>query len=127
MSFAKTTIIGNLGGDIDTRYLESGKLVVSFSIAAAGRKRGDVTPTTWFRVSAFGEIAERLLTMAEAGYIGKGKQLYVEGMLEAREYEAGGKTRTSLDVVMTDWQFLGGGQQTAQNGQQARELDTAPF
>lgn len=117
MSFAKTTIVGNLGGDVETRYLESGKLVVSFSIAAAGRKRGNETSTTWFRVSAFGEIAERVLTMAEAGYIGKGKQLYVEGMLEAREYQVNGQARTSLDVDMTDWRFLGGGQQPAQNGQ----------
>ena len=125
MSFVRVTVVGNLGGDVETKFLENGTMVASFSIAAQGRKK--TSPTVWFRVSAFGEVAERLVTMAEAGYIAKGRSLYVEGSLEQREYQVNGVNRTSLDVVMTDWQFLGGGQQTAQNGQQARDLDTAPF
>ena len=125
MSFVRVTIVGNLGGDVETKFLENGTMVASFSIAAQGRKK--TSPTVWMRVSAFGEVAERVVTMAEAGHISKGRSLYVEGSLEQREYQVNGVNRTSLDVVMTDWQFLGGGQQTAQNGQQARELDTAPF
>ena len=115
MSFAKATIVGRLGGDPESRYLQDGKLVISFSMAADGRKK-DAGPT-WFRVSAFGEQAERVASMVERGYIKKGSLLYVEGRLESREYQANGQTRTSLDVVMSDWQFVGGGQQ--QGGNQA--------
>ena len=120
MSFAKVTIVGNLGGDPESKYLQDGKLVLSFSIAASGRRK-DAKPT-WFRVSAFGEQAERLATMVERGYIAKGRMLYVEGQFEVREYEANGQTRTSNDVTLTDWQFVGGGENKASDTH-----DAVPF
>lgn len=118
MSFAKVTIVGRLGQDPESRYLQSGTLVVSFSMAADGRRRGGEQPTTtWFRVSAFGEQAERVANMVERGYIAKGRLLYVEGQLEARPYTGNdGQQRTSLDVNMTDWRFIGSGQQDQQGG-----------
>lgn len=124
MSFAKVTIVGRLGGDPESRYLQNGKLVVSFSMAADGRKK-DSGPT-WFRVSAFDEQAERIANMVERGYIAKGRMLYVEGRFETREYQANGQNRTSNDVVMTDWQFVGSGQQEQQQGGQ-QSFDEAPF
>lgn len=116
MSFAKVTIVGRLGQDPESRYLQSGTLVVSFSMAADGRRRsGEQPSTTWFRVSAFGEQAERLANMVERGYIAKGRMLYVEGQFEARQYTGNdGQVRTSNDVNMTDWQFIGSGQQDQQ-------------
>ena len=121
MSFAKVTIVGRLGGDPETRYSQNGTLILSFSMAADGRRRGgnDSQPgTSWFRVSAFGQQAERLATMVERGYIAKGRQLYVEGQFEARPYQGNdGKERTSLDVTLTDWQFIGSGQQDGQRNQ----------
>lgn len=120
MSFAKVTIVGNLGRDPESRYLQSGTLVVSFSIAAKGRWRRDQeATTTWFNVSAFGEQAERLANMVERGYIKKGSFLYIEGQLEARPYTGNdGQQRTSLDVNLSDWQFIGSrdGQQQGQQG-----------
>lgn len=119
MSFAKVTIVGRLGQDPESRYLQSGTLVVSFSMAADGRRRGGEQPnTTWFRVSAFGEQAERLANMVERGYIAKGRMLYVEGQFEARQYQGNdGQMRTSNDVNLTDWQFIGSGRD-GQQGQQ---------
>lgn len=120
MSFAKVAIVGRLGQDPESRYLQSGRLVVSFSMAADGRRRsgGEQPTTTWFRVSAFGEQAERLANMVQRGYIAKGRQLYVEGQLEARQYQGNdGQMRTSLDVSLSDWQFIGSGQQDQQGGQ----------
>lgn len=120
MSFAKVAIVGNLGNDPEPRYLQSGTLVVSFSIAARGRRRGQdgEAPTTWFRVSAFGEQAERLANMVQRGYIAKGRLLYVEGQLEAREYTGNdGQRRTSLDVNLSDWQFIGSGRDQQGGGQ----------
>ena len=120
MSFAKVAIVGNLGQDPESRYLQSGQLVVSFSMAAQGffRSGGGERATTWFRVSAFGEQAERLANMVQKGYIAKGRQLYVEGQMEARQYTGNdGQQRTSLDVRLSDWQFIGNNQQNQQGGQ----------
>lgn len=119
MSFAKVAIVGHLGRDPESRYLQSGTLVVSFTIAASGRRRSGGEPgTTWFRVSAFGEQAERLANMVERGYITKGKMLYVEGQLEQTQFQGNdGQPRTSLEVTMSDWQFIGSNQQNQGQGQ----------
>ncbi len=56
-SYNKLIIIGNLGRDPETRMLPSGDNVATFSVATTERsKNGDVT--TWFRVSAFGKLAD---------------------------------------------------------------------
>jgi single-strand DNA-binding protein len=127
MSFAKVAIVGNLGRDPETRYTPSGALNVQFTIAASGRRRGgeqgEQDNTTWFRVTAWDRLAERLVNMTERGYIGKGKLLYVEGQLESRQFTGNdGQVRTSLEVTMSDFQFVGsrqdnqGGQAGGQGG-----------
>lgn len=109
MSFCKVTIVGNLTRDPESRYSQNGTLILSFGMAANKRKKD--AGATFFRVSAFGEQAERLATMVERGYVAKGRGLYVEGVLEESEYQSQGQTRTSLEVTLTDWQFVGGGEQ----------------
>ena len=123
MSFAKVTIVGRLGGDPEPRYLQNGNLVMNFSMAADGRRRGGDDPsTTWFRVSAFGEQAERIANMVERGYIAKGRLLYVEGQFEVREYTGNdGSLRTSNDVNLSDWQFLGSGNQQGDQSNQSNQ------
>ena len=89
MSFAKVTIVGNLGQDPEIRYTPSGTMNVRFSMAADGRKRGgegEQENTTWFSVTAWDKQAERLVNLIERGYIAKGRQLYVDGQLETRQY-----------------------------------------
>lgn len=109
MSFCKVTIIGNLTREPEVRLTPSGAKNIQFGIAADGRKRGE--NTAFFRVTAWDKDAERLEAMIQRGYIAKGKSLYVEGQLEQRSYrDAGGNEKTSLDVTMTDWQFVGGKQ-----------------
>lgn len=113
MSFAKIIIVGNLGSDPEVRYTPNGATTVSFSMAADGRpKQGGEKGTTWFRIQAWDRLAERLINLQEKGHLGKGKSLYVEGQFEQREYtDRNGQQRTSNDVTMTDYQFVGGGQQ----------------
>jgi single-strand DNA-binding protein len=53
-------------------------------------------------------LAESLDRLAQSGYLAKGKQVYVDGRLEAREYQdQQGQTRTSLDVTANELQLLG--------------------
>jgi single-strand DNA-binding protein len=111
MSLAKVTIIGNLGRDPETRYTPSGALNVQFSVAASRKwKDGsgqDQENTTWFRVTAWGRLAETLVALSERAAFGKGKQVYIEGRIELREYEKDGQIRTSLDVNASEVQLLG--------------------
>lgn len=93
---------------------------------ATNTKKGGDDIATFYDVSAFGEVAERLANMVERGYIAKGRLLYVEGSHTTREYTANtGEIRTSNDVSLSDWQFVGGGNQ--QDGNQASNAPVSPF
>lgn len=111
-STAKVTIVGNLGGDPETRYTPSGKMNVRFSIATNRRftdQSGQLQErTTWFRVTAWGGLAETMDRLAQNGALAKGKQVFVEGRLDANEYQdQQGQTRTSLDVFANEVLLLG--------------------
>jgi len=111
----KLVLIGHLGRDPEMRYTPEGQPVTSFSVAStrkytmsSGEQREE---TEWFNCSAWGKLAE-----ITNQYLTKGKQVYIEGRLRARTYQAqSGETRVSLDISVNEVQFLGG--QSA--GQQA--------
>ena len=102
----KITVIGNLGRDPEMRYTPSGQTVTSFSVASSRRytTNGEQREETeWFNVSAWGRLAETCNQ-----YLTKGQQVYVEGRLRSRTYQANdGQTRFSNDIFLTDVQFLG--------------------
>ena len=109
---SKVILIGNLGRDPETRYTPSGAMNVQFSIAVSRRFRDssgqDQEKTNWFRITAWAKLAETLDNLTQQGYLVKGKQVYIEGRLDAREYtDQNGVTRTSLDVNATEIQMLG--------------------
>lgn len=109
---AKVTLIGNLGRDPETRYTPSGAMNVSFSMAVSRRwtdQSGQQQErTTWFRVTAWRRLAETLDQLTQSGALAKGRQVYVSGTIELREYQdQQGQTRTSLDVTADDFQLLG--------------------
>ena len=109
---SKVILIGNLGRDPETRYTPNGTMNVTFTMAVnrvfrdqSGQQQ---ERTNWFRVTAWGKLAETLDGLTQNGYVTKGKQVYVEGRLEAREYQdPQGQTRTSLDVTANEFQLLG--------------------
>ena len=109
---AKVTIVGNLGRDPETRYLPSGVMNVSFTMAVT-RRRTDQNgqqqeSTTWFRVTAWRKLAEIIDGLAQRGAVVKGRQVLVIGSIEAREYQGqDGQMRTSLDVTADEFQLLG--------------------
>lgn len=104
---SKVILVGNLGSDPEMRYTPSGKAVTSFRMATsrryttpAGENREE---TDWFRVSVWGKQAEHCNQ-----YLSKGRQVYVEGRLHARNWEGqDGQTRTSLEVTADRVLFLG--------------------
>jgi single-strand DNA-binding protein len=109
---AKVTLVGNLGGDPETRYTPQGTMNVNFSIAVSRRFKDnsgqDQERTTWFRVTAWGRLAETIDGLVQRGFVGKGRQVYVDGRIESREWTTNeGEKRTSLDVTANEFQMLG--------------------
>jgi single-strand DNA-binding protein len=106
-SLSKVILVGNLGSDPEMRYTPNGKAVTSFRMAT---NRRYTTPdgesreeTDWFRVSVWGKQAEQCNQ-----FLSKGRQVYVEGRLHARNWEGqDGQMRTSLDVTADRVLFLG--------------------
>jgi single-strand DNA-binding protein len=100
MAFCKLMIIGNLGRDPEMRYTPTGRPVTQFTVAVnqstKNQQTGEWTEETdWFRVSVFGDRAERA-----AEQLRKGNRVFVEGRFRTREFEGNdGQKRTSLDVT----------------------------
>jgi len=107
-SINKVILIGNLGSDPEVRYLPSGAAVANFNIATTEKWTGkDGNPgekTEWHRIVVFGKQAENCKE-----YLRKGRQVYIEGRLQTREWQnkEGQKQRTT-EVVAQTVQFLGG-------------------
>src|SRR3954465_2121241 len=102
-SVNKVILVGNLGRDPESRNMQSGDKVVSFSIAtsetwndrASGERK---EKTQWHRIAIFnqklGEIAEK--------YLKKGSKVYLEGSLESRKYtDKDGNERETTEVVLS--------------------------
>jgi single-strand DNA-binding protein len=103
--------MGNLGADPETRYTPNGAINVQFSIAVSPFRRQSDTEDpkpTWYRVTAWDRNAEIIDRLVSQGHIVKGRPLYVEGKLEPRQFTGNdGQVRTSMDVTMTAWEFVG--------------------
>lgn len=116
MSFNKITVVGNLGRDPELRYTPQGTPVCSFTVASNERrkdKNGEAQDiTTWFRGTLFGQRAETF-----AKYLEKGKPVYVEGRLRQEVWtDRDGKERTTLEINVTDFNFIGNGGADAPSG-----------
>jgi len=99
MSLNKAMIIGNLGRDPEMRYTPSGQPVTQFTVAVNRNYKdgnGDwQEETEWFRVVAWGPLAERT-----AEYLRKGRKVYVEGRLQTRQWEdQSGQKRYTTELV----------------------------
>jgi len=100
MALCKAMIIGNLGADPEMRYTPNGRPVTQFNVAVnqstKNQQTGEwVEATDWFRVSVWGDRAERA-----AETLRKGNKVFVEGRFKTREFEGrDGQKRTSLEIT----------------------------
>jgi single-strand DNA-binding protein len=85
-SVNKVILVGNLGRDAELRYTPGGAAVATLNMATtevwndkAGQRQ---EKTEWHRVVLWGKTAESL-----AEYLTKGKQIYVEGRLQTRQWD----------------------------------------
>jgi single-strand DNA-binding protein len=85
-SVNKVILVGNLGRDAELRYTPGGAPVATLNLATTevwndkgGQKQ---EKTEWHRVVLWGKSAESLNE-----YLVKGKQIYVEGRLQTRQWD----------------------------------------
>src|SRR5580765_2514189 len=100
MALCKASIIGNLGADPEMRYTPNGRPVTQFNVAVNQSTKNQQTnewveATDWFRVSVWGDRAERA-----AETLRKGNKVFVEGRFKTREFEGrDAQKRTSLEIT----------------------------
>jgi single-strand DNA-binding protein len=111
--YQKVIIAGNLGRDPEMRYTPSGQAVTNFSVATNRQYTASdgqlVKETTWFRISAWGRLAETCNQ-----YLRRGSKVLVEGRLNADPQSGGprvytrqdGSTGASFEITAETVRFL---------------------
>jgi single-strand DNA-binding protein len=125
MSVNKAILVGRLGRKPELRTTQSGNSVANFSIATSERRKDQTGEwsehTEWHNVVCFGRTAENA-----ANYLDKGRQVYVEGRIQTRNYEKDGQTHYRTEVVVNTLQFLGGRDDVASGGPSSGYNRSAP-
>ena len=105
----KAILVGNLGNDPELRQTGSGMAVCNFRIATS-EKYKDEERTEWHRIVTFGKLADIC-----GQYLKKGRQVYIEGRIQTREWEKDGEKKYTTEIVANQMQMLGskGDAQTA--------------
>ena len=106
-SVNKVILVGNLGRDPEVRYTPGGSAVANFTLATTDRwndPSGEKKERTeWHRIVVWGKQAE-----IAGEYLRKGRQVYVEGSLQTREWtDRDGNKRYTTEVRAQRFQMLG--------------------
>jgi single-strand DNA-binding protein len=108
-SVNKVILVGNLGRDAELRYTPGGAPVATLNLATTevwndkGGQRQE--KTEWHRIVLWGKTAESL-----SEYLTKGKQIYIEGKLQTRQWDdKDGNKRYTTEVRGDRVVLLGGG------------------
>ncbi|HEX2311303.1 MAG TPA: single-stranded DNA-binding protein [Vicinamibacterales bacterium] len=108
-SVNKVILVGNLGRDAEVRFTPGGQAVATLNLATTeqwnDREGQRQEKTEWHRVVLWGKQAESLQQ-----YLVKGKQIYVEGRLQTRQWDdKDGNKRYTTEVKADRITLLGGG------------------
>ena len=106
-SLNKIMLIGHLGKDPEVRYTPDGTPVASFSIATSENwtdKNGTRQERTeWHNIVAWRKLAE-----LSKRFLTKGRQVYVEGRIQSRDWnDREGNKRRSTEVIVSQIVLLG--------------------
>lgn len=106
-SINKVTLIGRLGRDPEMRYTTDGTPVATFSLATSETwkdKNGEKQEKTeWHNIVAWRKLGE-----IAGEYLKKGKEVYLEGKIQSREYtDKEGIKRRVYEIIATEMKMLG--------------------
>ncbi len=106
----KCTLIGNLGADVELRYLPNGSAVATLSVATTRKWKDKQTnekreETEWHRVTLFQKLAE-----IAGQYLKKGSKVYLEGRIKTTKYQKDGVDHYSTGIIADQMIMLDGKQ-----------------
>ncbi len=112
----KAILIGNLGGDPEIRYTQSGTQVASFTVATTERFKGKdgqmQENTEWHRIVAWNRLAEIC-----GEYLHKGSRVYIEGKIQTRKWQdQSGNDRYTTEIVAREMKMLSARGEGGQGG-----------
>lgn len=105
----RVTLVGYLGQDPETRYLQNGDAVTNINVATSekwtDKGTGEVKEKTeWHRIVMWRRLAE-----VAAEYLRKGSLVYIEGKLQTRKWtDKDDNDRWTTEIVANQMQMLGG-------------------
>jgi single-strand DNA-binding protein len=107
MSVNKVILVGNVGKDPETRYLDESTAITKFPMATSetykNRQGERVSTTEWHNV-----VLWRGLAQVAEKYVKKGTQIYIEGRIKTRSYDdADGNKKYITEIVGDQMQLLG--------------------
>ena len=114
-SVNKVILIGNLGRDPESRFMQDGTQVCNISLAMSEKwidKSGSKNEKTeWVNVVFYKKLAEIVTE-----YLSKGSQVYVEGRLETRKWtDKNGIERYTTQIIANEMRMLGGKKDSAES------------
>ena len=113
MDLNNYSVIGRMTRDLDERafaYTPNGKARLNISIAV-NDGYGDNQYTSYFDVVVWGKTAENIKP-----YLGKGKQICINGRLRQDRWESNGQKNSRVVIVAETVQLLGGRDNGAVSG-----------
>ncbi|MEI8133732.1 MAG: single-stranded DNA-binding protein [bacterium] len=115
-SLNKACILGTAGRDAEIKYTNTGKAVATFSVATNESwkdQSGTLQErTTWHNIVAWERMAEIC-----GNYVKKGKQIYIEGRIQNRQYDdKEGVKKNISEIVLSEMILLGGADRGASTG-----------
>lgn len=123
-SLNKVMIIGNLTQDPEVRQTPNGQNVCTIGVAT-NRSWKDAAGATQEKVEFHSVVMWGKLAEIAGQYLHKGKQVYIEGRLETRSWEAqDGQKKYRTEIIAESMLMLGNkgaGDRTASAGSNAEE------
>ena len=97
----KVILVGNLGGDPESRSFSNGGEVVNFTVATSenwkDRDGNRQEKTEWHKVAIFNENLGRVAK----NYLKKGSKVYLEGQLQTRKWQDNsGQDKYTTEIVL---------------------------
>ena len=128
----QVVLVGRLTRDAELKYTNSGFAILKFSLAVNRSVKRDESwqdEVSFFNAVIFGKRAESL-----AQYMLKGKQIGIAGELKQDRWEQDGQSRSRVEIVVNNLQFLGSkgsgspqGSYTPTESPAGNQVDAAPM
>ena len=126
-SVNKLVAVGNLGQDVEMKYMPNGNAVCNFSIATTeswkNKQTGEYEKSTeWMNCVVFGKFGEMC-----GQYLKKGAKVYIEGKLKTEKWndKTSGQERSATKIIVSELQLMDAS--TGQGGQQAPQQQQGGF